>query len=248
VFLTRNASPTLDAVFPGGTEAAVFGGLKTLVGKLVGREWTRSDGATLALSRVLLDSGWASDAVRLYARQSDPGTRLTVSKGFGVGPGQTAISDYRKRPGERIGDGWILGIAGPDRLRLLRFDTNHWKTRVADMLSRQMGSKGGITLYGRRPIDHELLAAHLASEYPTCVEARGNAVNVWTRRPDQENHLLDCLIGCAVAASVEGLSPLATIGGRAPRPRRELPSVAEAVASRRMLGWGNTPPHWHPSR
>ncbi len=48
---------------------------------------------------------------------------LVPSKGLGLGPGSTAIADWHKKPGEKIGSGWILGLASPaDRLRLLRFD------------------------------------------------------------------------------------------------------------------------------
>jgi hypothetical protein len=214
MFLARNASPTLEQVFPGGTEAAVYAGLRAIVDRLLSREWERSDGASLKLTRLLIDAGWATDAVRLFIRQSDHHTLMAPTKGFGIGPGQAAINDYRKRPGEKIGDGWILGVAGPDRLRLLRFDSNFWKTQVASMLTRPMGMKGGVSLFGRRAVDHELLASHLTSENPTRVEAKGRAVNVWTRFPDKENHLFDTLVGAAVGASVEGLSPLASIGGK----------------------------------
>jgi hypothetical protein len=230
VFASRNASPTLRDFYPGATsnEAAVYSGLTEVVGRLFAGEWRRSDGATLTLSRVPIDAGWATETVRLFVRQSPHKDRLTPAKGVGIGPGQTAIADYRKRPGERLGDGWILGAAGPDRLRLLRFDSNFWKTRAADMLTRPMGQKGGVTLPGDRPAEHELLCLHLASEYPTATEAKGNAVNVWARRPDRENHLWDTLVGNAVAASLEGLSPLAAFGGGVkPPPKRRRMSMAE---------------------
>ncbi len=239
VFTARNASPTLEHAYPqaGGDEGAIYAGLSDLVGKLTGREWTRSDGAALPLSRCLVDAGWATDVVRLFVRQNVHREKLTASKGVGIGPGQTAIADYHRRPGEKIGDGWILGIAGPDRLRLLRYDANHWKTRLAGMLTRPMGTKGGVTLCGQRAIDHELLAMHLSSETPTRTEAKGNSVNVWTRRPDCDNHWLDCLVGCAVAASLEGLSPLASIGGQpAERPRQKYITFAELRQRARERG------------
>jgi hypothetical protein len=220
VFLSRQASPTLPLLYPGGTEAAVYGGLTTLVERLVSREWRRSDGATLRLARLQIDAGWQTETVRLFIRQSQYRDILTPSKGIGIGPGQTAIADFHKRPGEKIGLDWILGIAGPDRLRLLRFDSNAWKDRAASMLTRPMGQRGGLTLFGTRPADHELLAAHLSSEYPTRTEAKGRVVNVWSRFADRENHLMDAAIGAMVAASLEGLSPLAAMGVK-PRPARK---------------------------
>jgi hypothetical protein len=92
-----------------------------------------------------------------------------------------------------------------------------------------MGQRGALTLWGDKPVQHELLAMHLTSEYPTRTEARGNVVQVWQRKPGADNHWLDCLVGCAVAASMEGVAPMAGMG-RAARPagKRRI-SMAERV-------------------
>ena len=38
-------------------------------------------------------------------------------------------------------------------------------------------------------------------------EGRGRTVDEWKLRPERgDNHWLDCLVGCAVAASMEGAS------------------------------------------
>jgi hypothetical protein len=237
IFLARQASPTLEQVYPGGVEATVFAGLRDLVGRLISREWTRSDGATLPISRILIDSGWQDSTVRLFIRQHLRRDILTPSKGIGIGPAQAAIADYRKRPGEKPGDGWILGPAGADKLRLLRFDANIWKSRVAGMLTRPMGQRGGVSLFGDRPVEHELLAMHLSSEYPTAVEAKGRTVNVWTRRADQDNHLWDALIGAAVAASLEGISPLSALGAPRERSRTRVSFAALQAAARLRYGY-----------
>jgi hypothetical protein len=207
MFLARNASPTLEQTYPGGTEAAIYAGLGALVNQIFGQEHHRSDGAEIPI-RGMIDSGWQSDVVRAFIRSSKHRKLLIPTKGVGIGPGQTAISDYHARQGEKIGNGWVYGTAGTDGLRLLRFDANEWKTRVAGMLTRPMPGKGGITLYGDQPRHHEMLSLHLASEYPTPTTAKGVTVDTWARRPDADNHWWDCLIGCAVAASVAGLSPL----------------------------------------
>jgi hypothetical protein len=63
----------------------------------------------------------------------------------------------------------------------------------------------------------------LSSEYPTRTEARGVSLDVWARLPDRDNHLFDCLIGSAVAASFEGLSPLVGLGAaQAAAPRKRI--------------------------
>ena len=53
--------------------------------------------------------------------------------------------------------------------------------------------------------DHRLLAEHLTAEYRVRTSAKGREVDEWKAkvgRPD--NHWLDCLVGCAAAASVLG--------------------------------------------
>jgi len=64
-----------------------------------------------------------------------------------------------------------------------------------------------------RPADHELFARHIAeSEQRVDVQGLGRTVREWSRRPAKpDNHWLDCLVGCAVAASLAGIR---TAGGR----------------------------------
>ena len=60
---------------------------------------------------------------------------------------------------------------------------------------------------GRLAIDgteHALLAEHLTAETCTSVEAKGKRVDEWKAKPGRDNHWLDCLVGCAVGASVNG--------------------------------------------
>ena len=46
---------------------------------------------------------------------------------------------------------------------------------------------------------------HLTSEYFIKTEARGRNVDEWKQRPEQpDNHWFDCLVGSAVAASMQG--------------------------------------------
>jgi len=50
-----------------------------------------------------------------------------------------------------------------------------------------------------------LIAEHLTSEYRVKTEGRGRTVDEWKLRVDGlDNHWLDCLVGAAVAASMQG--------------------------------------------
>jgi hypothetical protein len=95
-------------------------------------------------------------------------------------------------------------------------DINYWKSFVHARLAVPMGDPGCLSLFapysgsgggggiglGR---DHRLLSEHLTAEYRVKTEARGRQVDEWKlRKPGLDNHWLDCLVGCAAAASMQG--------------------------------------------
>ena len=115
------------------------------------------------------------------------------------------------------------GSAKPDTNQLHvrggEFDTNYWKSFVHARLAVPMGDPGCLSLFGRKSEPHRLLAEHLTSEYRVKTEGRGRTVDAWKLRVDGlDNHWLDCLVGCAVAASMGGAAPPGLVGD-APKPR-----------------------------
>ncbi len=72
-------------------------------------------------------------------------------------------------------------------------------------LALPMGDRGCFSLFGRAAGAHRLLAEQLTAEYRVRTEGRGRVVDEWRMRPEaQDNHWLDGLVGCAVAASIQG--------------------------------------------
>jgi len=68
-----------------------------------------------------------------------------------------------------------------------------------------MGDPGCLSIFGRKAVQHRLLAEHVTAEYHVRTEGRGRPVDEWklpAHRP--ENHWLDCVVGCAAAASMQG--------------------------------------------
>ena len=92
-------------------------------------------------------------------------------------------------------------------------------------MATRIGDGGCLTLYGREPLVHELLAEHLTAEYYVATEAKtaGRVVNEWKVKPNRtDNHWFDCLVGCAVGASMLGVELAGTVsasggGGRSLR-------------------------------
>ncbi|MGD9855841.1 MAG: terminase gpA endonuclease subunit [Planctomycetaceae bacterium] len=98
---------------------------------------------------------------------------------------------------------------GKRAVRHVSFDTNFWKSFVFARFAVAIGDKGALALFGQKPEPHRLFAEHLVAEYRVRTEGRGRTVDEWKPRPGQpDNHWLDCLVGCAVAASILGASLL----------------------------------------
>ena len=216
-FTLRQARKTLRQTFPGtGQEGAWRAGLEKLCDRLLLREWKRDDGIALRISRCLIDAGDgnASGTVYGFCRQSTHAAIVMPSRGKGVGASSLPFSDYRRKPGDRISEfNWRIPAGqGKNAVRYILFDTNFWKSFVRSRLRVAMGDAGALTIFGKRPsgkssrANHRMLAEHLVSEYSIRTEGQGRVVDEWKIRPSHsDNHFLDCLVGCAVAASEQGV-------------------------------------------
>jgi len=208
-FTLRDAQRTLGTVAKGaGLEGAIYAGLEALTGQYLEREWRRDDGAMVRIDRCLIDANWgtSTDVVYQFCRQSRHAAVLLPSHGRFVGASSIPFSEYKRKRGDRVGHNWrIPNVQGRRAVRHVVFDSNYWKSFVHARLAVPMGDKGCLSLFGRDPETHRLLADHLTAEYRVKTEGRGRVVDEWKMRPEAvENHWLDCLVGCAVAASVQG--------------------------------------------
>jgi hypothetical protein len=242
-FTLANARIPLSAVIKGAAlEGQLYGGLKALTDSLCSREWPRDDGAALRLERCLIDANWpdSTDSVYKVCRQSAYSAVLTPSRGRYVGASSTPITEWGKQEGERRGLNWVLRPTPAYKsLRLAQYDANFFKSFIATRLSTAMGDKSALTLFGTKPQDHRMLADHLCSEFRVRTQRVGSTreVDEWKKRPEQvDNHLWDCLVGCAVAASIQGISLMD--GPKLEKPKR--PSFQEL--QRRAQEQRNRPP------
>jgi Phage terminase large subunit (GpA). len=111
-------------------------------------------------------------------------------------------------------------------VRHVLIDTNHWKSFVAQRLATAVGDRGALTLYGDDPERHRLLSQHMASEFRVRTEGRGRKLDEWRHRPERpDNDWWDCLVGCAVAASLQGVELKEVAAG--PSPARRHTSAAD---------------------
>ncbi|RMH70460.1 MAG: hypothetical protein D6685_00015 [Bacteroidetes bacterium] len=225
-FTLREVRRTLMTAAPrAGLEGAIYAGLDTLTERYLSREWRRDDGAMVRIDRCLIDANWGSstDVVYQFCRQSPHAAVVMPSHGRYVGASSVPFSEYKRKRGDRVGHNWrIPNVAGRRAVRHVVFDANYWKSFVHARLAVPMGDPGCLSLFGRSPEQHRLLAEHITSEYPVKTEGRGRTVDEWKLRVGgADNHWLDCLVGAAVAASVQG----AVLFGTGTKPATQRPRL-----------------------
>ena len=226
-FTLRDIRKTLAMSAPrAGVEGAIYAGLERLCDRLLGREWKRDDGAAVRIDRCLIDANWgtSTDVVYQFCRQSPHASLLLPSHGRYVGASSIPFSDYKRKRGERIGLNWrVPMVTGKRAVRHVVFDTNFWKSFVHARLAVPMGDPGALALFGHKPETHRLIAEHLTAEYRVKTEGRGRTVDEWKLRvAGIDNHWLDCLVGSAVAASMQGAVLFGTDLKPATKPRVRL--------------------------
>ena len=208
-FSLADANPTIQSTYPtAGFEGALYAALTSLTDDYLGREWTREDGAVLKIERALVDANWgqSTDIVYQFCRQSAHAGVILPSHGRYVGASSKPMTEYRKQPGDRLGFNWMMpNVAGKRAIRHVIYDSNYWKSFVHARLAVALADKGSLTLYGRIPGVHQLLAEHLTAEYRVKTQGRGRTVDEWKLKlQSHDNHWLDCCAGCAVCASMLG--------------------------------------------
>jgi hypothetical protein len=205
-FTLASAARTLGRAFPRiGADGAIQAGLEELVSTCLQREYKRGDGV-MRIDRLLVDMGYKAGLVAAVKHKCG-GTAMMLCRGMGIRASRQPMSTWKRRPGEQHGLYWYIpNVSRTAEHPHVAADVNWWKAYVHTALATAPGDRGCLTLFGK-PVDHELLAAHVAdSEQWTEVKALGRTVREWTLKPGRpDNHWLDCLTGCAVAASVAGL-------------------------------------------
>jgi hypothetical protein len=166
-----------------------------------------------------------------FCRQSRHSGGLLPSHGRFVGAASRPFAEHKRKPGERIGLNWrITTTVGKRAIRHVLFDTNFWKSFVHARLVVSQGDPGCLSLFEAMPEQHRLLAEHLTAEYRVRTEGRGRTVDEWKIRPEQsDNHWLDCLVGCAVAAATQGCVLFGTEAPEAPRKKISLSRIQKSL-------------------
>ena len=213
VFKLADAWPDLFAESQtSALNIAVWNGLESLTRELFGGDYRREDGAHIELERLGIDAGWGQthDLVLNFIQQHDRRANIYPSLGKFYSATTRQIDEYNASKNVRRGDHWLFyRNAKKAPTGQVIFDSNHWKTRLFLALNAKAGDAGRLVVDGGLE-EHELLIKHLGAEYAIQDEARGVRKDVWKARTKgwKDNHFLDCLVGCNVAASFNGAKEL----------------------------------------
>ncbi len=219
-FEASDPRPSLKDTYPSANTDAqrAYAGLADLTAELMRRTYYRQGGGEMQIELCLIDSGWETKAVYDFIRSSPFASRLRPSKGYARTTTSRGINEWKPRPGERKGYFWRLTQGEHGRIQCVQFDPDAWKSFLHAALTVPPGGQTGLRLFGKTAAVHEMLANHLAAEYSLPVTLRGTTFDKWEIRPERpDNHLLDCVVGSLVAASVGGLTWSAT--GRVDPPQ-----------------------------
>lgn len=211
-FALREVRRTLERAAPGaGLEAAVRAGLERLFQGLFSRAWPIDGGGAMSIGRAMVDANWSvsTEVVYQLCRSSPYSGILIPSHGKGVTAANKPMSHWARKPGDRTGVNWRIPVSvGSREVRHCLYDTNWWKSCVYARLRTKLGDRGALWLFGKDAQRHRMLADQLTAETPTMTAGHGRHVAQWAlRQPGLDNHWLDCLVGCAVAANMLGATP-----------------------------------------
>ena len=209
----------------GSTETGVVvrEGLGELFDQMITGDWHRPDGTALRVGAAAIDMNWheSTSAVIDFCECASLSFPALPSSGLPVPAAKKPMAEWGRKKGQRYGDNWMLAKQSGSRLRRLSYDTNSWKTRVARSLTLPHGAKGSISLFKDKPSRHRDFALQVLAEGATKTEGNGRTVFQWNNPPGKDNHFGDCLVGCAVVASVLGVSSPGAVK-RVSRKRRRV--------------------------
>lgn len=203
-FTRRDVRYKLSKTYRGDESGIMFAALTDLGKKLAG-PYITADGRELSLNRWCIDGNWREreQVVKTYARQSELAPIITLTYGRGVRATEKPFSEAQRAIKWKTGPGWFW-IDGPGPARGVVFDANLWKSRVHNALYLATESAGSIQLF--KSNQHRMIADHLCAEKPIKTEANGRTVYEWKEKVGQDNEGLDCLVGCAIGASIIGIN------------------------------------------
>lgn len=199
-------SKTLEAAYPNmSPEARIYQGLDDFAAAVILPHRRRADGTEMKIGRLHVDEGHRPRLIRRWCRQGVASHIAHPEQGAKTSHTSSPLNQWRKKQGERRGDGWLIHPAR-NGVRTVVVDTHQWKTYLADRLQTPLGTPGALTLYGSDPDHQRDWAIHCTAEYPTEIIVNGNRRIIWKSKPNKPpEHYWDTAYGALTALSILGV-------------------------------------------
>ena len=212
-FATEYGGMTLDA--------QIYKAFEDCTEHILGKKYTRDDGASMAVSRCLVDAGWGESTDTIYKFCRNTLHPCTPSHGKGIRATNAPMREWKGVKERERGHHWILRLGSGRQVQHVVIDTNYWKSFFHRRLQAPIGDPGCIYLWEWKAYHHSAFTDQLVSEIPKEATHGSRKVDEWVLRPDRpDNHWFDCMVGCCVAASMEGVTLPEWQQKRTPRKRR----------------------------
>jgi phage terminase large subunit GpA-like protein len=204
-----------------GEEFAILKMLRDLR-KICEQGWTwEGHGTARPADLVSIDSAYKQSVVFQFVRecQADPNTRDRYWPVRGFGEGQLAGGSYHgpKKTGNQtrlIGDGYHVTVFLAERVHVIEFDADYWKTWFHERLSCDAQQPGAMVLFAALPKEHQQIVRHWTAERQTIefVPNKGEVIK-W-KAVRRGNHWLDCGVGASIVGHFGGVRVLPEERGR----------------------------------
>jgi len=216
---------SLQSDFGEEFEVCIRSGLTWLTTAILENSYQTEDGAEIFVDKLAIDARWgeSTEIIRQWVRESPHRSKIHPSMGQYVGANSKAWQKLGTTPREK--DGLRVALVTPKKAqkgarREMYFDSNYWKSFLADRLTVNLESDKSLVLFNAPAHVHRMLAEHCCAEEPFRVIAKsGKEVIEWKeKRNHSENDFFDCLVGACALASIAGAETHAgnkkLVGGR----------------------------------
>jgi hypothetical protein len=203
---------TMKLEFGGKKERYIAMGLEALVTDLLSQHYEMegdTDGVeSVKIDLLLVDSGYMPDVTQKTLQKIGEPHIVRPSYGMGIGAKRVPMSEWKSKPKEQLhlGHHWIENRSESRKYRRVKIDTNYWKNHIHNAFDLTVTEVGSLSFWGKNSERHRMFSEHVTAEKVQLVEVGSRKVHEWERKPNQDNHWFDTIVGCAVAASVAGIT------------------------------------------
>ena len=199
-------------VFGGDLESFLRGGLNTLTRAILENDYKAEDGSVHQIAKLAIDCRWGESTtiIRRFVRESPHRARMVPSMGVYIGSNSKEWQKIKLDRKDKKGVNCKLVTPKESGSREMLYDTNFWKSYVADRLVCDAQASKAIVLFDAPVHVHRMFAEHLCFEKcKSSTGKAGNHVTEWSQvrtGGTVENDFFDCLVGNSALASILGVT------------------------------------------